>query len=98
MIYTTNFLSLSQSIFLTGGHTQIPGLSKRLEVSLRSVLPAGAALRIIPAKDPVVDAWQGAALWAKTPEFKQHVVTIQDYQEYGGEYLKEHRFGNVYRR
>ncbi|CAB4384302.1 unnamed protein product [Rhizophagus irregularis] len=86
-----------KSVFVTGGHTQTPGLLPRLETSLRSILPSDASLRIIHASDPVIDAWRGAALWARTEDFYKYAVTRQEYQEYGGEYLKEHRFGNVYR-
>ncbi|GBC10521.1 hypothetical protein RclHR1_00970022 [Rhizophagus clarus] len=86
-----------KSIFVTGGHTQTPGLLPRLETSLRSILPSDAPLGVIHARDPVLDTWRGAALWAKTEDFYKYAVTRQEYQEYGGEYLKEHRFGNVYR-
>ncbi|CAI2176173.1 3524_t:CDS:10 [Funneliformis geosporum] len=86
-----------KSVFITGGHTQTPGLLPRLEVSLKSILPSDSALRIIHAKDPVLDSWRGAALWAKTEDFHKYAVTRQEYQECGGDYLKEHRFGNVYR-
>ncbi|KAF0483262.1 actin-like ATPase domain-containing protein [Gigaspora margarita] len=85
-----------QSIFVTGGHTQTPGLLKRLEISLGSILPAGSPLQIIHAKDPVLDAWHGAALWARSSEFQNYYVTVEEYNECGGEYIKEHRFGNVY--
>ncbi|CAG8546831.1 6817_t:CDS:10, partial [Racocetra fulgida] len=85
-----------RSVFVTGGHTQTPGLSKRLEISLRSILPAGSPLQIIHAKDPVLDAWHGAALWARSSEFQNYSVTVEEYNECGGEYIKEHRFGNVY--
>ncbi|CAG8761862.1 26539_t:CDS:10, partial [Dentiscutata erythropus] len=85
-----------RSVFVTGGHTQTPGLLKRLEVSLRSILPAASPLQLIHAKDPVLDAWHGAALWARSSEFQNYSVTIDEYNECGGEYIKEHRFGNVY--
>ncbi|CAG8464587.1 16716_t:CDS:10 [Cetraspora pellucida] len=85
-----------RSVFVTGGHTQTPGLLKRLEISLRSILPAGSPLQIIHAKDPVLDAWHGAALWARSSEFQNYSVTVEEYNECGGEYIKEHRFGNVY--
>ncbi|CAG8776789.1 15247_t:CDS:2, partial [Acaulospora morrowiae] len=62
-----------QSVFITGGHTQTPGLLNRLNISLRSILPAGSPLKIIHAKDPVLDAWHGAAMWARTNDFKNHV-------------------------
>ncbi|KAG9291727.1 hypothetical protein G9A89_012012 [Geosiphon pyriformis] len=87
---------LVQAVFLTGGHTQTPGLSKRFEISLRATLSDASSLRIIQARDPILDAWRGAALWANTDEFHQYVVSKQEYQEMGGEYIKEHRFGNLY--
>ncbi|CAG8436899.1 7622_t:CDS:10 [Ambispora gerdemannii] len=87
--------NLVQSVFLTGSHTKTPGLTERFEKDLRAILPASAPLKIIKAKDPVLDAWHGAALWARSDEFLQYVVTEQEYQEMGGEYIKEHRFGNA---
>ncbi|CAG8590260.1 2060_t:CDS:10, partial [Funneliformis mosseae] len=81
-----------KSVFVTGGHTQTPGLLPRLEVSLKSILPSDASLKIVHAKDPVLDAWRGAALWANTEDFYKYAVTRQEYQECGGDYLKEHRF------
>ncbi|CAG8499345.1 16313_t:CDS:10 [Acaulospora colombiana] len=87
----------NMSVFVTGGHTRTPGLLNRMNISLRSILPAGSPLKIIHAKDPTLDAWRGAAMWARTNDFKNYVVTSEMYRECGGEYLKEHRFGNVYK-
>ncbi|CAG8437143.1 4215_t:CDS:10 [Diversispora eburnea] len=85
------------SVFLTGGHTQTPKLLNRLNISLKSILTAGSPLNIIHTKDPVLDAWRGAAMWSQTDEFQNSVVTVEMYNECGGEYFKEHRFGNVYK-
>ncbi|CAJ0918620.1 21341_t:CDS:10, partial [Entrophospora sp. SA101] len=86
------------SVFVTGGHTQTPGLITRLEYSLQSILPTTTnlsvkpLLKIIHAQNPVLDAWHGAALWARSEEFKNFVVTEKEYLECGGEYIKEHCF------
>ncbi|RHZ59670.1 hypothetical protein Glove_362g77 [Diversispora epigaea] len=42
-------------------------------------------------------AWRGAEMWSQTDEFQNSVVTLEMYNECGGEHFKEHRFGNVYK-
>jgi actin-related protein 5 len=44
-----------------------------------------------------LDAWFGMRQWARTvPDLTSVSTTRQDYQEKGGEYLKEHQFSNHY--
>ncbi|RUP10880.1 hypothetical protein BC936DRAFT_140004, partial [Jimgerdemannia flammicorona] len=89
--------SLLNTIFLTGGFTQAPGFRTRLHSSLQSILPAGTPLNVQQASDPQLDAWRGAALWGRKETLKRVVVTRKEYDEYGGEYIKEHGLGNVFR-
>lgn len=88
--------SVTQDIFLTGGQAHFQNFDERLRRDLRSVLPVGTPLKIRRANDPQLDAWKGMAQWATTPDFKKYSVTRQEYEEMGGEYLKEHVYGNAY--
>lgn len=77
-----------KDIFLTGCNTLFKGFDDRLRDELRAVLPAGSELRIRRAADGVLDAWKGAAGWARTSKGRIAAVTIEEYQEKGHEYLK----------
>lgn len=47
--------------------------------------------------NPVLDAWNGARKWARSLNNLQAVsVTREEYDEKGGEYLKEHLASNRY--
>ncbi|KAI9861937.1 MAG: Nuclear actin-protein involved in chromatin remodeling [Trichoglossum hirsutum] len=84
-----------KDVFLTGGNTMFQGFEERLRDELRAVLPAEGPLVVRRAKDPVLDAWKGAAKWSCGPEWKAACVTREEYLEKGGDYLKEHNFGNA---
>ncbi|ORX94082.1 actin-like ATPase domain-containing protein [Basidiobolus meristosporus CBS 931.73] len=91
--------NMVKSIFLTGGYTLTPNLSLRLHSSMKAILPAGTPINIHCAQDPLLDAWKGASKWASqsTEEFNRVSVTQKEYEEMGGDYIKEHRMGNVFR-
>ena len=84
-----------RDVFLTGGNTLFEGFGERLERELRAVLPVDAVLQMRRAEDPVLDAWKGAAAWAREPGFKDCSVSRAEYDEKGAEYIKEHSLGNV---
>lgn len=85
-----------KDIFLTGGNTLFTNFDERLRRELTAVLPAGAPLCVRRAKDPLLDAWRGAARWAANagPEFVAARVNREEYLEKGAEWFKEHRLGN----
>ncbi|KAF2115838.1 hypothetical protein BDV96DRAFT_599395 [Lophiotrema nucula] len=85
-----------KDIFLTGGNTLFKGFEERLRNELRAVLPAELDMKVRQAKDSVLDAWRGAAQWAAKPASKQAFITRAEFMEKGGEYLKEHEYGNAY--
>ncbi|KAK9899604.1 actin-like ATPase domain-containing protein [Cystobasidium minutum MCA 4210] len=89
---------LTQNVFLTGGYSQVASFDERLKRELTSALPVGAPLGIKKASDPQLDAWRGLAKFTNSQQFKDTVVTQADYQEKGGEYIKEHDLSNAYRR
>ncbi|KAH9913148.1 actin-like ATPase domain-containing protein [Epithele typhae] len=85
---------LVRNVFLTGGPSQLPGLSDRLRATLRPILPPEMPLEIVQAADPVLDAWRGMADFARTEEFKGVGVTRAEYDEWGGERVKRWWGGN----
>lgn len=87
---------VSKDIFLTGGYSMFQGFEERLHSELRAVLPADLQLAVRRAKDPVLDAWKGAARWAATKESRNSFVTKAEWAEKGGDYIREHNLGNVY--
>ena len=80
--------SVLKDIFLTGGNTMFSGFDDRLREELRSVLPTESVVRVRKAINPLLDAWRGAAQWAREPDFKQSAVTKDEYFEKGSEFLK----------
>ncbi|KAI9756710.1 MAG: Nuclear actin-protein involved in chromatin remodeling [Candelina submexicana] len=84
-----------KDIFLTGGNALFQGFEERLRKELIAVLPAESPLGVRRAKDPVLDAWKGAASWAASPKMKAVAVTREEYLEKGSEYMKEHNLGNA---
>ncbi|KAN0105718.1 hypothetical protein V8E52_010774 [Russula decolorans] len=85
---------LVQNVFLTGTPARMPGLSDRLQATLRPILPPEMPLRIVRAADPSLDAWRGMAAFAQTEEFSRVGVTKAEYEEYGGERVRRWRGGN----
>lgn len=77
-----------RDIFLTGGSTLFQNFDERLREGLRASLPAGAPLATRRAKDPVLDAWKGAARWAGSGARAAAAVSREEYMEKGAEYLK----------
>lgn len=84
-----------KDIFLTGGNCMFKGFQERLEKELIAVMPYGCGLGVRKAKDPIGDAWRGAAQWArggKDSEWRRAAVTREEYLEKGVEYLKVRSF------
>jgi actin-related protein 5 len=77
-----------RDIFLTGGSTLFQNFDERLREGLRGSLPAGAPLATRRAKDPVLDAWKGAARWAGGSAWRAAAISREEYMEKGAEYLK----------
>ena len=88
--------NILKDVFVTGGYALFQGFEERLRNELRAVLPAEMQLSVRTAKDPVLDAWRGAAKWAGSSESRQAFVSRQEWMEKGGEYIREHNLGNVF--
>ncbi|KAK6073040.1 chromatin remodeling complex subunit (actin) [Seiridium cupressi] len=87
-IPTLNRDGFLHDVFLTGGNTMFENFDYRLQQGLTALLPADSPLTIRRAKDPVLDAWKGAAGWVGSSGYKTAVVTRAEWQEKGGDYLK----------
>ncbi|KAG0650264.1 Actin arp5 [Hyphodiscus hymeniophilus] len=85
-----------RDIFLTGGNSLFSSFDERLREGLRAQLPAEMEIKTRRAKDPVLDAWKGAAKWAGGAKWKAAAVSKEEYFEKGAEYMKEHDLGNAY--
>ena len=91
--------ALLKDVFLTGGNSTFRNFEERFREEFRSVLPADIngvklTLNVRRARDPVLDAWRGAAGWAggmlgsgKTG-WEGVSVTREEWMEMGGEYIK----------
>ncbi|NXC12041.1 ARP5 protein, partial [Corythaeola cristata] len=88
---------LVQNVFLTGGNTMYPGLKARVQKELLEMRPFQSSFQVHLASSPVLDAWYGARDWAVEYTTREEGwITRKDYEEKGGEYLKEHCASNVY--
>ncbi|KAK3112020.1 Nuclear actin-protein involved in chromatin remodeling [Teratosphaeriaceae sp. CCFEE 6253] len=86
-----------RDVFLTGGYCLFEGFEERLARELRAVLPMAAPLNVRRAGDVVGDAWRGAARWAgDVGKSSGGWVTRAEWEECGGEYLREHNLGNAF--
>ncbi|XP_074279550.1 actin-related protein 5 isoform X2 [Silene latifolia] len=83
---------MTSSILLTGGSTQFPGLSERLEAGIRMIRPCGAPITVLKAKDPIFDAWRGASSYAASLHFPEQTFTKLDYYEKGEDWLRRYKF------
>ncbi|XP_004482330.1 actin-related protein 5 [Dasypus novemcinctus] len=86
-----------QNVFLTGGNMMYPGMKARIEKELLEMRPFQSAFQVQLASNPVLDAWYGARDWALDYLDDDKVwITRKEYEEKGGEYLKEHCASNIY--
>ncbi|KAH9909082.1 putative chromatin remodeling complex subunit [Xylariomycetidae sp. FL2044] len=85
-----------KDIFLTGGNTLFESFDERLRQGLAPLLPVDSPLKIRRAGDAILDPWRGAAQWVGTSSWKAATITKAEWQEKGGDYLKEHDLGNSY--
>ncbi|KAF2766470.1 actin-related protein, ARP5 class [Teratosphaeria nubilosa] len=85
-----------KDVFLTGGGVAFEGFEERLRRELRGVLPVEVEVGVRRAGDVCGDAWRGAAGWAAEAGSRSCFVGRAEWAEKGGEYLREHGFGNVF--
>ena len=83
-------------MYVTGGCAKFDNFKERLERDLLAMRPFQSSFAVYSAKHPILDAWYGARKWSLTPAFQTHSVTRAEYEEKGGEYLKESKISNRY--
>ncbi|XP_069682790.1 actin-related protein 5 isoform X1 [Periplaneta americana] len=88
--------ALVSNVFLTGGCAALPGLSERLRRELLEMRPFKSTFNVTIANNTTLDAWYGAQTFSSSPDLNQYLVTRSEYEERGGEYLKEHYASNKY--
>ncbi|XP_038605969.1 actin-related protein 5 [Tachyglossus aculeatus] len=89
--------TLVQNVFLTGGNMMYPGMKSRIEKELLEMRPFQSSFQVHVASNPILDAWHGARDWAlEHMNHEEGWITRKDYEEKGGEYLKEHAASNVH--
>lgn len=80
--------SILRDVFLTGGNTLFTGFDERIRKELRAALSTDAEIHVRQAKNPLLDAWKGAAQWSREPNFKDSLMTRDEYHEKGVDYFK----------
>ena len=86
---------LVNNVFVTGAPALFPGLKARLERDLREVRPAGSSFKIHVAEDPALDAWKGAAKFARNPSNLSTFVSKAEYEEKGSSFFIQHDYSNL---
>ena len=46
--------------------------------------------------DVLLDSWRGASWWASNQDNRCHFISRTDYQEMGGDFLREHIASNTF--
>ena len=85
-----------QYVYVTGGCAKFDNFKERLERDLLAMRPFQSNFAVYTAKHPILDAWYGARKWSLTPALQTYSVTRAEYEEKGGEYLKESKISNWY--
>ncbi|CCD24419.1 actin-related protein ARP5 NDAI_0D01060 [Naumovozyma dairenensis CBS 421] len=89
-------LTMANNIWLTGGNSKIPGLRERIVKEFREFLPVNTQFNVNMTSDPTFDAWNGMAKLAQNEtDYKKTIISKKEYEEYGPEYIKEHKLGNM---
>lgn len=87
---------LAQHVFLTGSNANFPNLLERISKELLEMRPFQSTFNVFKAANPSLDAWLGARKWVMSPASSACWITRAEYEEKGGEYLKEHTASNRY--
>lgn len=63
---------------------------------MRQIRPFQSAYCVIAAENTNLDGWHGARDFARSNDFSNYLTTKSEYEEYGGEYFREHYASNKY--
>lgn len=87
---------VAKCIYVTGGCASIPGLKERLQVDIRRELPCGTEFNVYISNEPSLSSFKGACKWGRSEDFASSKIDSKMYEEFGHDYLKEHKKSNVY--
>ncbi|CAI4717123.1 BDN_1c_G0045890.mRNA.1.CDS.1 [Saccharomyces cerevisiae] len=89
-------IDMVNNVLITGGNAKVPGLKERIVKEFTGFLPTGTNITVNMSSDPSLDAWKGMAALARNEEqYRKTVISKKEYEEYGPEYIKEHKLGNT---
>ena len=74
---------LAASTFVTGGSSLYPGFRERVAAEMQCHVPQGTAVHVTAPSDPLLAAWTGAGLFARSTEATRHATTRAEYAEHG---------------
>ena len=80
--------ALYGNVVLVGGTSRLPGLRERLERELQSLAPSDVEVRVCTPADPLMAAWRGGELVARSGEFEQRAISQAEYEEQGARRLR----------
>ncbi|XP_018566589.1 actin-related protein 6 [Anoplophora glabripennis] len=80
---------LAKNVVLVGGNCKFPGFKERMYTELRSQLPDLWELNVFEPDDPISYAWKGGKPLLRTPDFKNFLVTKEEYEELGSSIIQQ---------
>lgn len=87
---------MAKNVWITGGNAKIPGLRERIVKEFTGFLPVNTSFNVNISSDPSLDAWRGMAKYAQNEtDYKNSFISKKEYEEYGPDYIKEHKLGNM---
>lgn len=75
------------TILLSGGSSLFEGLDRRMVAEVKKTRPLDSIIKVVRARDPLLDAWHGASVFA-SKSFEKCSFTKADYEERGPEWLR----------
>ena len=80
--------SLRNSLFVSGGNTQMEGFDKRLSYEInKGRTPLNQQKLIVPTGDRSLTVWQGGSVLASLSSISQMWITVKEYEEFGDRLL-----------
>jgi actin-related protein 6 len=74
---------LFSNILVVGGTAAMPHFADRLRRELAPLVPEGLEFQVFCPEDPLTYAWEGAALFAASPEFVKRALSREEYKRTG---------------
>ncbi|ESN92061.1 hypothetical protein HELRODRAFT_158017 [Helobdella robusta] len=71
------------NIILTGGNSCLPGFRERVFKDLRTLAPDHFEINVRLDDSPIQASWQGGCLLGNSPDFTNHIVTKDQFDEHG---------------